>query len=59
MRLKQPWWSVLVAAMLGGLMGVTTVAAAGEQLLLMLGVREGAVKSIGIPFGNGTIDYFT
>ena len=45
MRLKQPWWSVLVAAVLMGLVGVTAVAA-GELFLPILGVREGAVRSI-------------
>src|SRR5881628_3295022 len=36
MRLKQLWWSGLVAA-----------------------VREGAVRSLGIPITNGLIDYLT
>ena len=49
MRQQQQWGSVLVAAMLGGLVGVTAVEAAGEQFLPYLGVREGALKSIGIP----------
>ena len=30
MRLQRLWWSVLVAAVLGGLVGVTAVAAAGH-----------------------------
>ncbi|HSF33143.1 MAG TPA: ABC transporter substrate-binding protein [Candidatus Tectomicrobia bacterium] len=59
MRLHHPWWSGLVAAVLGGLMGVTTVAAAGEQFLPVLGVREGAVRSFQIPLANGFIDYVT
>ena len=59
MRLQQPWWSVLVAAVLGGLVGVTAVAAAGEQFLPMLGVREGALRSFRIPLANGFIDYVT
>jgi branched-chain amino acid transport system substrate-binding protein len=59
MRGQQSWWSVLVAVMLGGLVGVTAVAAAGEQFLPSLGVREGALKSVGIPQGNGSIDYVT
>ena len=33
MRLQHQWWSVLVAAVLGGLVGVTAVAAAGAQFL--------------------------
>jgi branched-chain amino acid transport system substrate-binding protein len=59
MRLKQPWWSVLVAVVLGGLVGVTAVAAAGEQFLPVLGVREGAQRSLQIPLANGFIDYVT
>ena len=42
MRLKQQWWSGLVAAVLGGLVSVTAGAAAeGEQFLALLGAREG------------------
>ena len=41
MCLKQQWWSGLVAAMFGGLVSVTAVAA-GAQFLPALGVREGA-----------------
>jgi branched-chain amino acid transport system substrate-binding protein len=59
MRLKQQWWSVLVAAVLGGLVGVTAVAAAGAQFLPILGTREGAMKSIQLPLANGSIDYVT
>jgi len=59
MRLKHQWWSVLVAAVLGGLVGATAVAAAGEQFLPVLGVREGALKAFQIPIGNGFIDYVT
>ena len=59
MHVQQPWWSVLVAAVLGGLMGVTTVAAGGEQFLPILGVREGALRSFLIPVANGFIDYVT
>jgi branched-chain amino acid transport system substrate-binding protein len=58
-RLQQQWWSVFVAAVLGGLMGVTTVAAAGAQFLPILGVREGALRSGQIPLANGFIDYVT
>ena len=33
MCVQHQWWSVLVAVMLGGLVGVTAVAAAGAQFL--------------------------
>jgi branched-chain amino acid transport system substrate-binding protein len=59
MRLQHQWWSGLVAAVLSGLVGVTVVAATGAQFLPMLGAREGALKSVGIPQGNGYIDYVT
>src|SRR2546422_5523133 len=59
MRLKHQWWSGLVAAVLVGLVGVTGVAAAGAQFLPVLGVREGAQRSTGIPQANGFIDYVT
>src|SRR5919108_1122186 len=59
MRLQQQWWSGLVAAVLIGLVAVTAVAAAGEQFIPVLGVREGAVRSLGIPITNGLIDYLT
>ena len=52
MRLKHQWWSGLVAAMLGGLVGVTVVAAAGEQFLPVLSSREGALRFVGIPHGQ-------
>jgi branched-chain amino acid transport system substrate-binding protein len=58
MRLKQRWWSGLVAAVLGGLVGVTA-AVAGAQFIPVLGVREGALKALGIRTGNGFIDYVT
>src|SRR6266542_1065409 len=45
--------------MLSGLVGVTTVAAAGEQFLPILSVREGASRSVQIPLANGFIDYLT
>ena len=48
-----------MAAVLGGLVGVTAVAAAGEQFLPVLGVREGALRSLQIPLANGFIDYVT
>src|SRR5262245_14195994 len=59
MRRAQPWWSGLVAAVLGGLVGVTAVAAAGAQFLPVLGAREGAVRSVYTPVTNGHIDYVT
>ena len=58
MRVKHPWWSGLVAAVLGGWVGVTAVAA-GEQFLPVLTIREGALKGVGIPWANGYIDYLT
>jgi branched-chain amino acid transport system substrate-binding protein len=58
MRLQQQWWRVLLATVLGGLVGVTA-AAAGEQFLPVLGVREGALKAEQIPLANGFIDYLT
>jgi len=59
MRLQRLWWGGLVAAVLVGLVGVTAVAAAGEQFIPVLAVREGAVRSLGIPITNGIIDYLT
>ena len=59
MRLQQQWWSGLVAAVLGGLMGVTGLAAAGDQFIPVLVTREGALRSVQIPFANGVIDYVT
>jgi branched-chain amino acid transport system substrate-binding protein len=47
-----------VAAVLGGLVGVTTVAA-GEQFLPVLTTREGAMRSLIIPQDNAYIDYLT
>ena len=58
MRLKQQWWSGLVAAVLVGLVGVTA-AAAGEQFIPVLVVREGAVRSLRDTGTNGIIDYLT
>jgi branched-chain amino acid transport system substrate-binding protein len=48
-----------VAAVLVGLVGVTAVAAAGEQFLPVLSVREGALKALGVPFFDGYIAYVT
>jgi branched-chain amino acid transport system substrate-binding protein len=59
MRLQHQWGSVLLAAVLGGLVGVTAVAAAGAQFLPLLGAREGAMRSNQIPHANGFIDYVT
>jgi branched-chain amino acid transport system substrate-binding protein len=59
MRLQYQWWSGLVAAGLVGLVGVSAVAAAGAQFLPVLGQREGAARSVGIPLTNGIIDYLT
>ncbi len=59
MRLQHQWWSVLWATVLGGLVGVTAVAAAGEQFLPILVTREGALRSIGIPRADGIIAYVT
>ena len=59
MHLQHPWWSGLIAAVLVGLVGVTAVAAAGEQFLPVLSTREGAQRSLQIPLANGFIDYVT
>jgi branched-chain amino acid transport system substrate-binding protein len=59
MRLQQPWWSVLVAAVLVGLVGVTGVAAAGEQFIPLLVTREGGTRSLQIPRSDGIIAYLT
>jgi hypothetical protein len=59
MHLQRQWWSGLVAAMLGGLVGVTTVVAAGEQFLPVLSTREGAFRSLQIPLADGYIAYLT
>jgi len=54
MRVQQQRWSVLVAAVLNVLVGVTAVAA-GAQFIPVLGQREGAARSVGIPLTNGFI----
>jgi branched-chain amino acid transport system substrate-binding protein len=59
MRLTYQWWSGLVAAILGGLVGVTAVAATGAQFLPVLSVREGALRFGNIPWANAYIDYVT
>src|SRR5215831_18497475 len=56
---QHQWWRVLVAAVLGGLVGVTAVAAAGAQFLPVLSVREGAMRFGNIPWANGFIDSLT
>ena len=56
---QRQWGRVLVATVLGGLVGVTAVAMAGEQFLPLLGYREGALKALGISMTNGFIDYVT
>ena len=47
-----------MAAVLGGLVGVTAVVA-GEQFLPVLGVPRGGREVYGIPITNGFIDYLT
>ena len=59
MRLHHQWGSILVAVVLGGLVGVTAVAAAGAQFFPVLSVREGAQRAGQIPQANGYIDYLT
>jgi branched-chain amino acid transport system substrate-binding protein len=59
MRWQQLWCGVLVAAVLVGLVGVTVVAAAGEQFLPVLAMREGALRFVGIPQADGYIAYLT
>jgi branched-chain amino acid transport system substrate-binding protein len=59
MRIPYQWWSVLVAARLGGLVGTVAVATAGAQFLPILGVREGALRAGQSPLANGFIDYLT
>ncbi len=44
MRVQHQWWSGLVAAGLVGLVGVTAVAAAGEQFLPVLSRARGDPK---------------
>src|SRR5713101_2817098 len=59
MRVQRQWWSVLVAAVLGGLVSTTLAGAAGEQFIPILSVREGAVRSLGIPRADGLIAYLS
>ena len=48
-----------MAAVLGGLMGVTAVAAASEQFLPVLSVREGGQRFVFGPRADGYIAYLT
>jgi branched-chain amino acid transport system substrate-binding protein len=57
MRVQHQWWSGLIAAVLGGLVGVTTVTAAGAQFLPVLGAREGGQRFVAIPRADGFIAY--
>ena len=59
MRLKHQWWNGLVAAMLGGLVGVTVAGAAGEQFIPLLTIREGIQRFAGIAVADGFIAYLT
>jgi branched-chain amino acid transport system substrate-binding protein len=59
MRLRHQWGRVLVAAVLGGLAGVTAAVAAGAQFLPVLSAREGAQRAVQIPAANGSIAYLT
>jgi hypothetical protein len=59
MRPKYQCWSVLMAAVLVGLVGVTAVAAGGEQFLPVLSAPEGTNRSFAIPRANGYIAYLT
>jgi branched-chain amino acid transport system substrate-binding protein len=59
MHVQRQWWSGLVAAVLGGLVGMTAGAEAGEQFLPLLVVREGAQRSTLIPRSEGVIAYLT
>jgi len=58
MRLQHQWWSVLVTAVLGGLVSLM-VAVAGEQFIPVFSIRQGAQRFLGIPLANGYIDYLT
>ena len=59
MCVRHQWWSVLVAAVLSGLVGVTAVVAADAQFLPVLSIREGALRVLGIPQADGFIAYLT
>jgi branched-chain amino acid transport system substrate-binding protein len=57
LRLKPHGWSVLLATGIVGLVGMTAVAAGGEQFLPILGVREGGQRFTVIPRIDGFIAY--
>jgi len=59
MHLQHQWWRGLVAAVLGGLVSVTAVAAAGAQFLPVLSRREGVNRFTGSPLTDGYIAYLT
>ena len=59
MRLQRPVVERARGRRARGLVGVTVVAAAGEQFLPVLSTREGALRFVGIPRANGYIDYLT
>jgi branched-chain amino acid transport system substrate-binding protein len=59
MRRKQLWGSVLVAAVLLGLVSVTGAAAVGEQFLPIFGIREGGQQFVFIPRVDGYLAYMT
>ena len=48
-----------MAVVLGGLVGVTSVGAAGEQFIPVLSIREGTTRSLQIPLADGYIAYLT
>jgi branched-chain amino acid transport system substrate-binding protein len=58
MSLQHRWWSVLVAAVLSGQVGMTAVAS-GEQFIPVLTIREGVQRFAGITVANGFIAYLT
>ena len=51
MRLQHQWWRGLVAAVLGGLVGATAVAAS-EQFIPILSTRQGANRFVLISQAN-------
>jgi branched-chain amino acid transport system substrate-binding protein len=59
MRVARQWWTVLVAVVLGGLVGVTLAGAAGEQFIPVLSTREGGQRFVMIPRADGYIAYLT
>jgi branched-chain amino acid transport system substrate-binding protein len=59
MHLQRQWWSGLMAVVVGGLVGVTAVAVAGEQFIPVLSTREGGQRFVMIPRADGYIAYLT